>query len=279
MSLRRISRATRLEVWKLWRQRLTWCVVGAPTLGAALIPQGLCLSGREGLQGYLALTTALGLSLLLACFLVLLQASTGLAWEKSDRTLRNYLVAPLQRSEIFLSRWISLELELLLLLGLVVLAGTLSTGSRLSFEDIRGEAIEPLFYASELREHTARAILYFVPAGVALVTVGLLASVLCSTPAAASALALGALVSLDVAKSLVPGSSSWSWWLFNSYLPTLFDQSSYLRGVSEMARGIGDVLWAENGPQHSQIWITCGVTTAASLLLAMLLFQRKASAE
>jgi ABC-type transport system involved in multi-copper enzyme maturation permease subunit len=279
ISARRLARLTSIEVYKLFRQRMTLAVVGVPTVVAALVPQGLWLSSRQGMQGYLAFSSALELSLLLGSLLILLHSSVSVAWDRSEKTLRNTLAAPVRRSEVLLSRWLVLELEVLCLLGLVVGAALLSTALHYSFEDIRGEAIEPLFYASELRHHTAIAIAYHVPAAVALVSLGLLASVLSTSPAVSAALGLSLLLGLDITKSVFSSARGVVQSLFNSYLPSLFDQTSYLHGVTAMANGIGDVLWADDSPLHWLVLAVPAAYTAAALAASLVLFSRRGFAE
>ena len=55
-------------------------------------------------------------------------------------------------------------------------------------------------------------------------------------------LALGSLFFLDIVKAIFPRHSSLQLYLFNSYLPTLFDRSSYWHGVKAYAQGITDIV-------------------------------------
>ncbi|MBI4603415.1 MAG: ABC transporter permease subunit [Planctomycetes bacterium] len=271
----RILRLTRIELFKLRRQRLAQAVVGLPAAAALLIPQGLWLSGREGVQGVLALSTAVELALLLVTFLGFLHASVAVAWERSERTLRDVLAGPVRRSEVLLSRWIALELELALAVLLVLAAAGVSSLLHYRFEDIRGDAIEPLFYAGEVGRHAALGVAYFLPPAAALVTVGLLVSVLAATPAVAAAAGLGALLCLDIAKSLFSSTSGFVLGLLNAYLPSLFDRTSYLHGVTAMANGIGDVLWADDAPQHLLVLLVPGLYAGCALAAALALFTRR----
>ena len=275
ISIRRTLHLTLLELLKMRRQRLFLLVLGVPALTSALIPEGLLLSSREGLQGFLALNTSLELSLLLGSFLLLLHSSLSISWERSEKTLRNTLAGPVRRSEVLLSRWLALELEVLLLLGLVVAGAFFSTFLGYRFEDIRGDATEPLFYASELRHHTILGILYFVPPAMALVTFGLFLSVLSASPAAGAVLSLGSLLLLDIAKSIVSSSSKMTCCLFNSYLPTLFDQTSYLHGVTKLSEGVSDVLWMDGSPQHTLDFAVPCLYAMVFLLLSLAIFSRK----
>ncbi len=279
ISPRRLARLTWLEICKLRRQRLSLFVLGLPAVVSASVPQGFWLASAEGLQGFLAFSTALNLALLLGCFLLLIHASASIAWERSEKTLRNYLTGPVKRSEVFLSRFVALELEMLLLLSLVVVAAHLSTNSHFAFEDIRGEAIEPLFLAEDITPHLWLAIAYFVPAAAALVSVGLLVSVICATPAVATALALSLLLCLDIAKSVFSGRSNWVSCLFSSYLPTLFDRTSYLFGVQGMSEGKSDALWPDSSPHHWFVWIVPAATLLVSVTVSLAIFVRRDYAE
>lgn len=271
----RTARLVALEVLKLRRQRLARVVVAVPALVAALVPQGLWLSAGRGLQGHLALATSLELAFLPACFLLLLQAALSVAGERSDRTLRDALVAPVGRTELILARWIVLALECLLIVAVVSIAALLSTLTRFSFGDIREEAIEPLFTSSEVWEETIRAVLGVAPPLVALATLGLAVSVACGSPAMATALSLGSLMALDVAKSVFAGREGFTTCLFNSYLPTLFDRTSYLHGVTAMAGGMGDVLWIHGSPRYALQLFVPAITAAALLVLALARFWRE----
>jgi ABC-type transport system involved in multi-copper enzyme maturation permease subunit len=279
ISAARIARLTGIEVAKMRRQRLAQVVVLVPVAAAALIPLALSRSGREGVGGFLALATSLELSLLLASFLILIQSALAVSWDRSEKTLREPLAGPVLRSEIVLSRWLALELELVLLLLLVALAALATTSALYSFEDITAGAIEPLFYASELRDHTLLGLAYHVPAAAALVTLGLLISVLAGTPAMAAALAAGSLLVLDVGKSLFSGASAAPRYLFNSYLPTLFDRTSYLHGVTQLSQGVSDVLWSEDSDAHRLVWLVSLGYAGAFLVLSVLVFTTRDYAE
>jgi ABC-type transport system involved in multi-copper enzyme maturation permease subunit len=275
ISIPRTLHLALLETFKMRRQRLALLVLGAPALTSALVPQGLWLSSRKGLQGFLALNTSLELSLLLGSFLLLLHSSVSLAWERSEKTLRNTLAGPARRSEVLLSRWLAIEVEVFLLALLVAGAALFSTFLNYRFEDIRGDASEPLFYADELRHHTILGVLYFVPPAMALVTLGLFLSVLSATPATAAALSMGALLLLDIGKSIFSGTSKATSYLFNSYLPTLFDQTSYLHGVTKLAEGVSDVLWMDQSPQHRLNFVVPCVYTVVLFSLSLVIFSRK----
>jgi ABC-type transport system involved in multi-copper enzyme maturation permease subunit len=279
ISARRVLLLTGIELAKMRRQRLAQVVCLVPVAAAALLPLALSRSGREGMSGFLALTTSLELSFLLASFLVLIQSALGVAWDRSEKTLREPLAGPVRRSEIVLSRWIALELELVLLVALVALAALASTSFLYRFEDITAGAIEPLFYASELRLHTLVALAYHVPAATALVTLGLFISVLARTPAMAAAAAAGSLLVLDVAKSLFSGASAAPRFLFNSYLPTLFDRTSYLHGVAQLSQGVSDVLWSEDSEAHRLVWIVSLGYAGVLLALSLLVFTARDYAE
>jgi ABC-type transport system involved in multi-copper enzyme maturation permease subunit len=271
----RTFRLASLEALKLRRQRLAKVVIAVPAAVAALVPQGLWFSAEGGFEGHLAFATSLELAFLPACLLILLQASLSIAGERSDRTLRDALVAPVGRAEILLSRWIVLALECLLVVAVVAIAAGVSTLTRFSFEDIREEAIEPLFTSSEVWEETIRATLGVALPLVALATLGLLVSVCSASPAMAAALSLGSLMALDVAKSVFAAREGFTMALFNSYLPTLFDRTSYLRGVTAMAGGMGDVLWIQGSPRYALQFVVPAATIAALLGVTLVRFSRE----
>lgn len=279
ISAERILRLTGIELAKMRRQRLTHVVCGVPIAASVLLPLALSRSEREGLGGFLVLTTTLELSLLLASFLILIQSALAVAWDRSEKTLREPLAGPVLRSEIVLSRWLALELELVLVLLLVSLAALASTALQYRFEDITAGAVEPLFYASELREHTLLGLAYCVPPAAALVTLGVLVSVVSATPAMAAALGAGSLLVLDVTKSVFSGASRVPRFLFNSYLPTLFDRTSYLHGVAQLSNGVSDVLWSDDSPAHRLVWLVSLGYIAAFLGLSLLVFTSRDYAE
>ena len=80
----------------------------------------------------------------------------------------------------------ALIVPLLLLVLVVAGAALASTALFYRFDDITAGAVEPLFFASELRGETMRAILYHLPPAAALVTLGILVSVLSGSPAMAA---------------------------------------------------------------------------------------------
>jgi ABC-type transport system involved in multi-copper enzyme maturation permease subunit len=270
---------TGIEFAKMRRQRLAQVVVGAPAATAALVPAGLKLSSREGMQGFLSLTTALELAFLLGAFLILIQAALSLVWERSEKTLRDVVAGPVRRSEVILSRWVALEVELLLSIVLVAGAAFISTRLFYRFEDITAGAVQPLFYADELRAETLRAILYHLPPAAALVTLGLFISAVSGSPAVAAAGAAGSLLVLDIGKSIVSGASTGPLYLFNAYLPTLFDRTSYLHGATALAGGIGDVIWSGDSIRHTLVVLVPLGYIAALLAASLAVFSRTEFAE
>lgn len=266
---------TRIELAKMLRKRfaLTTCVL--PLAVAVLVPQASSLLGENPDRGFHVLTRTLELCLLLACYLLLLEASVSVAAERHDRTLRNVLVAPVYRSEVALSRWLALQLVSLLILSVLVGAAFASTAIGFTFGDIYGEAIEPLAEASELRHFTLAAVGYLILPLVALVSVGFLVSVVAGTPVTAAGLGLGVALLLDIGKSILPGSSPLRLYFFNYYLPTLFDRSSYLHGVTAYAEGRGDVLWMDEAPEHAFALVSPLVTAGICLIVSTWIFSRR----
>jgi ABC-type transport system involved in multi-copper enzyme maturation permease subunit len=201
------------------------------------------------------------------------------AAERHDRTLRSALVAPVGRGEIVLSRWLALQLGMLLTLAVLLGAALASTGSRFAFSDVYGEAVEPLAVAAELRRYTLAAAGYLVLPLMALVSAGFLVSVVSAAPATAAALGLGGVLLLDIAKSVLPGTSPLRLYFFNYYLPTLFDRSSYLHGVTAYAEGRGDVLWLDDAPEHTFALAVPLVTAGICLTVAGWVFSRRDTTE
>jgi hypothetical protein len=100
-------------------------------------------------------------------------------------------------------------------------------------------------------------------------------SVVSGTAATAAGLGLGIFFVLDIAKSILPGSSPLRLYLFNYYLPTLFDRSSYLHGVTAYAEGRGDVLWMDDAPEHLFALLAPVVTAGVCVVVAALVFSRR----
>ena len=274
VSARAVLTLTAIELGKMARQRFALTTLLLPLAAAVLLPQVSAGSDDAG-SGFHVLTRTLELSLLVACYLILLHASVSVAAERHDRTLRNLLVAPFGRLELTLSRWLALQLGTLMLAAFLVVTAWLSTLTRFEFGDVYGEAIEPLAEAAELRQFTLAALGYLVLPLVALVSVGFLVSVVSGTSATAAGLGLGLFFLLDIAKSILPGSSSARLYLFNYYLPTLFDRSSYLHGVTAYAEGRGDVLWMDEAPEHLYCVVAPLVTAAVAVTVAGLVFSRR----
>jgi hypothetical protein len=61
--------------------------------------------------------------------------------------------------------------------------------------------------------------------------------------------------------------------------PSLFDQTSYLHGVTAMANGIGDVLWSDTGPERHLGLLVPAAYTAVFLLLSLAVFSTRDYAE
>lgn len=274
-ALGRYARLLAVEIAKLRRQRLALTVVAVPSLTAALAPQAIWLSGREGASGHSVLATSLQFAFLLGTFLLFLHAALSVAAERSERTLREVIAGPVRRSEVLLARWSALELELLLVVALATGLAWLSTRLHYDFVDLRGEAVAPIFYAEELAHASALAVLYFVPAAAAVISLGLLVSVLAATPATAAALGLGALLILDVLKALLSSASWGDAVLVNIYLPTLFDRTSYLHAAAAAADGVSDLLWLDDDPRHRLNLLVPLAYTLGSLAAAITTFTRK----
>ena len=266
-----------VELVKLRHQRLVLTTFALCLISALILPQLTWLFGESSAseRGFHVLGRALELSMLLACYLLLLQASMSMVVERHDRTLRGSLVAPVRRRDIVLARWFALQLTIVLLVVTIVAAAAASTAFHFTFGDVYEEAIEPLAEATELRTHVALGVLHLVLPLVALVSVGFFISVFTRSPATEAGLSLGALILLDISKSMVPGSSPLRLYFFNSYLPTLFDRSSYLHGATAYAQGIADLLWLPDAPEHVCGVVVPLVTGGVCLLAALWLFTRR----
>ena len=275
VSIRIVMTLTAIELGKMARQRFALTTFLLPLGVAVLLPQVSSTFAETAEQGFHVLARTLELSLLVACYLILLHASVSVAAERHDRTLRNLLVMPVGRTELALSRWLALELGMLFLVAVLVAAAYVSTATRFEFGDIYGEAIEPLAEALELRHFTLMALAFLVLPLVALVSVGFLVSVISGTAATAAGLGLGIFFFLDIGKSILPGSSPLRLYFFNYYLPTLFDRSSYLHGVTAYAEGRGDVLWMDDAPEHLFALLAPLVTAGVCVGAAALVFSRR----
>ncbi len=279
VSVRIVMTLTAIELGKMARQRFALTTFLLPLGVAVLLPQVSSTFAETAEHGFHVLARTLELSLLVACYLILLHASVSVAAERHDRTLRNLLVMPVGRTELALSRWLALELGMLFLVAVLVAAAYVSTATRFEFGDIYGEAIEPLAEALELRHFTLMALAFLVLPLVALVSLGVLVSVISGTAATAAGLGVGSFFFLDIGKSILPGSSPLRLYFFNYYLPTLFDRSSYLHGVTAYAEGRGDVLWMDDAPEHLFAVLAPLVTTGVCVGAAALVFSRRDSTE
>ncbi len=265
-----------LEATKMTRQRLSQVTLFVPLALAASLPQLFWLLesiAPEG--GFEVLTRTFELTLLLACYLLLLQSAASVAGEYQDGTLRNLLVTPARRSEIVLARWIALSVTALIVLVTVSIVAAASTALHFSFDDVYEEAIEPLAEASELRDFSVVSILHLILPLCALVSFGLCLSFFSSAPAPAAAAALGGLLILDIVKSILPAGSAARRYLVNSYLPTLFDETSYLQGTAAYARGFADRLWLPDAPEHSFAVMVPVATAVLFVGVSLLLFSRR----
>jgi ABC-type transport system involved in multi-copper enzyme maturation permease subunit len=270
--LTRLRRLVAEDLFKLRRQRIAQITVGFPILIAAAWPQCVRALGIPGAQGYGVLLASLEHALLIFSFLFLGQASVSLAAERADGTLREIVAGPFRRRDILLARFLALGLELILGSILVVAAAYVSTRTCWPLEDIRADAVEPLFFAEEIDRELRLALLYHLPPSIALLALGLLISVLAPGPAA---LATGGLLVLDFAKSILERSGAISEYLFNSYLPTLFDRTSYLRGAAALADGVGDVIWSADASRHALVIPVSLGTLAFCLAAALAIFHRE----
>ena len=275
VSIRVVLSLLNIELSKMIRQRGALTALVLPTSVAFLLPQASWYFDANPEWGFYVLARTLELSLLAGCYLFLLQASLSMAAERQDKTLRNTLVAPVRRSEVILSRWLALQLTMLLLVAVVLGSSVVSTASHFAFGDIYEEAVEPLAEASELRHLTLVAVGYLICPLMALGSVGFLVSVLSATPATAAGLGLGLCFLLDIGKSILPGNSPLRLYFFNYYLPTLFDRSSFLHGVTGYAEGRGDMLWLDEAPEHTFAVVVPLATVAVCLVAASWFFSRR----
>lgn len=266
-----------VELTKLRRQRLAVTTVIAPLLVGLLLPQLIWLFGgprATPARGFYVFAWSLELALLMGVYLLLLQAALSIVVDRHDKTLRNLLVAPVWRGRIIAVRWLALQGIALLLLALLAAGVFLSTAIHFEFGEIYEEAIEPLATVEELRTYTLIGLAKLILPLAAVVSVGVLVSVLTVAPATAAGVALGLLLLLDIVKSIASANSSFRLWLFNSYLPTLFDDSSYWNGVTAYAQGITDVLWMADAPEHGYgIFIPLG-TVVVCFGLSLFVFLR-----
>ncbi len=242
---------------------------------AVVFPQVAWLAGDAPETGYYVFARALGHAYLLGSLLVIVHAAVAVAAERHDRTLRNVLSGPVSRLEVALSRWVALLLTAFLLVVLVAACAWGSTAIHFSFGDVYGDAIEPLAAGDELRRYSFVAIAYIVPAIFALASVGFLISCTARTAAGAAGVAIGVFFFFEIVKSVLPGSSGATRYLWNSYLPALFDRTSYLAGVIAFADGRTDVLWLDDSVEHLCVWAVPGITALGCAAIGIALFVRR----
>ena len=108
----------------------------------------------------------------------------------------------------------------------------------------------------------------------AVVSVGMLVSVLTAALATAAGRALGLLLLLDIVTSVFPTSAVSRLGPVNSFLPTRCDESSVFHGVTAYAQVITGVLWMADAPEHGYgIFIPLG-TLVVCFGLSFVVFSR-----
>jgi ABC-type multidrug transport system ATPase subunit/ABC-type transport system involved in multi-copper enzyme maturation permease subunit len=201
-------------------------------------------------------------------------ASQALAGEYARGTLRNVLMRPLGRMQVATGKALThLSLALLAYAALAALGLTVA-GWAFGYRDLveilpNGESF-PLAAARDLAVQLRAAVISPLPALAACAGLGFAAGALCSSAAGALASALGAVLFLDLSRSVARGLDL-EGFLPTAYLPSPLGDTSFLKLYSDVAQGISNSTFAYADTRLTVpfAWLL------ASFLLACLVLARR----
>ncbi len=174
-------------------------------------------------------------------------ASQSLAGELSRGTLRNALLRPVHRLEMAAGKLLGVLVAGLVTYLVLVAAALVASTACFDFGDVvealPNGATYPLVAADELWPELRRALLAPLLPLAAYVGLGFLAGGLVRGGAGALALALGALVSLDLARAFARGPGL-EGWLPSAYLPSPLGDTSFLGYFADAAEGVSNASFA-----------------------------------
>lgn len=217
---------------------------------------------------------ALAASLPILALIVAGLASQSIAGELARGTLRNLLLRPVERTQVALGK--ALALAGLVGGAYVVLAGVLvgAAGIALDFGDVseilpNGQPFV-LVSAGELWPELARALALPVLALLSVLGLGLACGALARSSAGALALALGALVGLDLARLFARGSALEAAFP-SAHLPSPLADTSIVEYFLELARGVSSARWSF---ASESVWVPLA-WCALSVLVARAILRRR----
>jgi ABC-2 type transport system permease protein len=184
---RRLIRVIRVEVFKLFHQKLFYLAVAVPAFMALATGLGLKvfervdrLAGGPALpvNGFYCLASAVKNGLGIASIFLLVFAGSLLAKESELGTLKSVLTRPVRRIEVLLGKLVTLALLTLVVLIVLQLAGLAVGGLFFGYGPIRDVQHEEYIYYSlaEMERDVLKASLLAFPPLFALSTLGLLLS-------------------------------------------------------------------------------------------------------
>lgn len=186
---------------------------------------------------------ALSAGLPLLAYVIAGVASQALAGELARGTLRNVLLRPVRRAQVGLGKVLTHLVGSLGAYALLALVAVGGAAWAFGFRDLveilpNGESF-PLVPADELWPELRRALVAPLSALAAAVGVGFLAGAVSRSAAGALGLALGAMLTLDLARSVARGLGL-EGWLPSAYLPSPLGDTSYLNLYADLAQGISN---------------------------------------
>lgn len=283
-----IARVARYEAARVLARGRTALLLLLPALAGVLAVGGRWRAVRaeeaEIEAGTLATTTAvtafegfgvaLQAGLPLAALVLAGLASQALAGELARGTLRNVLLRPVRRVHVVAGKALA-HLGLTLAgLGLL-LAGSLGAASlAFDFGDVEeilpNGLVFPLVEAAELWPELRAILPSPVAPLAALVAVGFLAGAVARTPVAALALALGALVTLDLGR-VVARPLGLEAWVPSAHLPSPLGDTSVLATYVDISRGVSNA----RPPASQSPEVPCLLALGLALALALWFLSRR----
>ena len=237
----------------------------------ALVEAGERYSTTQ-ITAFEAFGIGLGAGLPLLAWILAGLASQSLAGELARGTLRNVLLRPLRRIEVAAGKALALGALGIGAYGLLAAACYAAAGHWFEFTDLaevlpNGELfVQPGFAAADLWPYFGRALRAPVLPLLAGGALGFLAGSVARTGAGALALALGALVGLDLARTALRGAGEA--WLHSAYLPSPLSDTSYLKLYRDVAQGVSNTTFefADTALSVPLGWCALALATAALVL-------------
>ncbi len=232
------------------------------------------LASYSDVTAFEGVAAALKAALPLAPYVLLGIASQSVAGALAGGTLRNTILRPFARWQVVVGKALALGLATCVLYGMLAVAAVAASAWAFDFTDMseilpNGKRF-PLVSAQELWPELRHALVSPILPLLAYAAIGLWAGSGVRRGATGLAVALGLGVVVDLLRA-VARSYDLEGWLPSAYLPSPLGDTSFVNYFHFAAQGVSNVAFDHGWGE----WLVPAAWTAATVVLAVLIFRRR----